>query len=177
MHRTHLLFTFVLCSTLPAVRAEHVEAPLLGQAMPACTLAALGDRSLPAFTPSTSATTGGPAVRYIDFWASWCVPCAKAFPFMNDLHQRYGERGLQIIAVNLDEEADEALAFLERHPANFAIGADPAGVCPRAFEVIGMPTSFVVDGAGIIRHVHTGFRKGEAETIAREIEALLEQQP
>jgi thiol-disulfide isomerase/thioredoxin len=112
-------------------------------------------------------------VVYVDFWASWCTPCARSFPFMNDLDREFHDRGLIVLAINLDEKLEDAQAFLAKHPASFALAADPSGQCPRDFGVRGMPSSYLVDRQGMIRHVHLGFRAGEAEKLRALVEQLL----
>ena len=57
------------------------------------------------------------SVVVLDFWASWCVPCKRSFPWLNEMHTRYADEGLVIIGVNVDKDADEAQAFLEKYPA------------------------------------------------------------
>jgi thiol-disulfide isomerase/thioredoxin len=110
-------------------------------------------------------------VLYVDFWASWCAPCAQSFPFMNDLAGDLQSDGLRILAVNLDENRDDAQAFLTQRPANFIVLADADGQCAREFGVQAMPSSYLVDRQGVVRHVHRGFRSGEA----REFRSLVEQ--
>jgi DsbE subfamily thiol:disulfide oxidoreductase len=115
-------------------------------------------------------------VLYVDFWASWCLPCVKSFPFMNRLTRNLKARGLQVIGVNLDEKAEDAQQFLKDNPAAFTIANDTDGSCATKFGVKGMPTSFLVDRKGMIRHVHLGFRPGEAEEFRVLVERLLDEQ-
>jgi len=68
---------------------------------------------------------------------------------MNTLLERYGRKGLSIVAVNLDKDHDAADAFLTTVPASFTIAFDPKGTTAEAFRVSAMPMSFLVgrDGA------------------------------
>lgn len=107
-------------------------------------------------------------VVLIDFWASWCVPCRRSFPWMNEMHEKYGEAGLVIIAVNVDRERENADAFLARYPVNFQILYDPSAALAKEYEVQGMPTSFVIDRGGEIIEQHAGFKvkkQGEYEAV------------
>jgi len=92
---------------------------------------------------------------------------------MNDLQARFGRAGLRVLAVNLDEEAADAETFLAKHEATFALAADREGRCARAWGLLGLPTSFLVDRAGVVRKMYQGFRTGDAERIGQDIEALL----
>lgn len=112
-------------------------------------------------------------VLYVDFWASWCGPCAQSFPFMNALDRDFRERGLRIVGVNLDENPEDAETFLAQYPASFTIVADAGGQCAKDFGVQAMPSSYLIDRQGVIRHVHLGFRPGEAQEIRAWVEELL----
>ena len=112
-------------------------------------------------------------VLYIDYWASWCGPCLLSFPFMNDLQTAYGPRGLQVVAVNMDEKPADAAAFLAKHPAGFAVASGPNAPCAKAFAVATMPTSFLVDRNGRIRSTHAGFRPGDVDGLRAAVESLL----
>jgi len=112
-------------------------------------------------------------VLYIDFWASWCGPCLLSFPFMNDLQNAYGPRGLQVVAVNMDEKPADATAFLAKHPAGFAVASGPNAPCAKAFGVATMPTSFLVDRNGRIHSTHAGFRPDDVDGLRAEVESLL----
>lgn len=112
-------------------------------------------------------------VVYVDFWASWCGPCTKSFPFMNQLDRDLKGKGLEVLGINLDENREDASAFLAKHPAQFRVVADVGKNCPKDFGVQGMPASYLVDRQGVIRWMHLGFRPGDAKQIRMQIERLL----
>lgn len=113
------------------------------------------------------------SVVYLDFWASWCTPCRESFPFMNELDRELRDRGLAIVAVSVDKTADDARKFLVRYPARFALALDAAATCPPAYQLSGMPSSYLIDRNGLVRAVHAGFRAGDKDEIRRQIiEAL-----
>ncbi len=114
-------------------------------------------------------------VVYLDFWASWCVPCRKSFPFMNDLVARHVSDGLAVVAVNVDGEAKDAAAFLARYPASFTVLYDSAGKAPTAWGVVGMPSSFLIDRHGAVRAAHVGFHDDSPAKLGAEIDALLKE--
>ncbi len=95
-------------------------------------------------------------VVLLDFWASWCLPCAESFPVMDELQKKYGDR-LVIIAVNVDEKAANMKKFLEKHPVSFTTVRDASQKLVAAAEPATMPTSFILDGDGKVRFLHTGF--------------------
>lgn len=114
-------------------------------------------------------------VLYVDFWASWCAPCAKSFPFLNNLETDFQKRGLKIVAINMDEELDAGKKFLTLHPANFTVALDPGKQCAPAFDVQAMPSSYLVDRKGVIRKMSMGFKQAEAEQLRTTIEQLLKE--
>ncbi len=113
-------------------------------------------------------------VLYVDFWASWCPPCGKSFPFMSRLQQQYRSQGLQVIAVNLDEQREDAERFLAENPHAFQIAYDTAARdCAQAFDVKAMPSSYLIDRAGTIHRVELGFKAEETQALQLELEKLL----
>lgn len=110
---------------------------------------------------------------YLDFWASWCGPCKHSVPWMNTLVDRFGSRGLEIVAVNLDTEEKDVKKFLEGIKVNFLILRDPAGKTPESFEVASMPTSFLIDRSGKIVYVHPGFSESDEADIEKVIQEAL----
>ena len=112
-------------------------------------------------------------VVYLDFWASWCAPCRFSFPWMNDTHREFAQRGLAIVAVNVDRERKLADAFLAKNPAQFQVLFDPAGTLPRLYAIKAMPTSILIDRDGKTRHVHTGFFENQKSVYRSHIAELL----
>jgi len=112
-------------------------------------------------------------VVLLDFWASWCQPCRESFPFYNQLHDEYGRRGLCIVGVSVDEQVSNVRAFLRRTPAKFRILHDPSGGVAARFGPERMPTSFLVDRNGLVRHVHYGFDATEKAAIEREVREMV----
>jgi cytochrome c biogenesis protein CcmG, thiol:disulfide interchange protein DsbE len=107
-------------------------------------------------------------VVYLDFWASWCVPCRETFPFMNQLKEKYGKDGLEVIAVNIDTKRPDADKFLAQIPADFTVLFDPKRVVAKIYALKGMPTTFLIDRSGNVISTHLGFQKdraGELEAV------------
>jgi len=112
-------------------------------------------------------------VVYLDFWASWCKPCQKSFPWMNSLLQKYPREAFTIITVNLDAETDAMHQFLSKVDADFDIYHDPSGRIAEQFEIEGMPTSYLIDSKGKVVKKHIGFYSKQVDKYEREIEELL----
>ena len=112
-------------------------------------------------------------VVLVDFWASWCVPCRHSFPWMNDMQRKYGAQGLQIIAVNLDDDKNAADKFLKETPASFTLRFDPAGILARKFDVQTMPSSYLLDASGNVVGKHFGFKVSDTNAYEAQIKAAL----
>ena len=111
-------------------------------------------------------------VVYLDFWAAWCSPCRSSFPWMNEMHARYADKGLVVLAVNLDKDPKELKAFLAQMPAQFRLAYDPQGKVAEQYQLKGMPSSYLIDRQGQIHQVHVGFRdkdKAELEASIRQL--------
>jgi thiol-disulfide isomerase/thioredoxin len=118
--------------------------------------------------PFTLASLKG-RVIVLDFWASWCVPCRKSFPFLDDLQNRYAKDGLRVVGVTLEEDDDAVTGFLSSVPVNFTIVRDPSEKAGDAFGVVAMPTTFLIDGEG---RVVARFEGGD-ESVHKQVEAAV----
>jgi len=148
---------------LPAVPAAATD---VGQAAPAFTLpAAKGD-------PVALDKLRGKVV-YVDFWASWCGPCRRSFPWMNEMQQKYGRKGFTIVGVNVDKKRSDADKFLVQNPADFTVVFDEAGTTPAAYAVKGMPSSYLIDGKGNVVYVERGFLDEHKAELEQRIAALV----
>jgi len=90
----------------------------------------------------------------VEIWATWCTPCQESIPHLNELKQRYGSRGLQIVGIT-DESGPTIAAFMRQIPIQYSICSDPENHYARALSVSSLPQAFLVDTQGhIVWHGH-----------------------
>lgn len=112
-------------------------------------------------------------VVYLDFWASWCKPCQKSFPWMQELKSSYGAKGLEVVAINLDKDRKLADTFLQSMDVNFIVAFDEAGSTAGDYKLTGMPSSYLIGRDGKIYASHIGFRDQDKEKLEGAIQKLL----
>lgn len=149
----------------------------LGLRVPACELTRLAVGEAPAAERASFVRAFEGRLTLIDFWASWCPTCEHAFVHLNALARDYRAAGLDVVAVNLDADPQDALDFLAGRRIEFEIARDATGRCPRGFGLVGMPQAFLVDASGRIQAVTRGFRASDARAMRDRIEVLLERAP
>ncbi len=113
-------------------------------------------------------------VVYVDFWASWCVPCRQSFPWMASLQKQFAADGLVVLAVNVDHERRDADRFLSEFAPDFRIVYDTGGVLAERYHLKGMPTSFLIDRDGKVQSEHIGFRPADRDALTERIHTLLQ---
>jgi len=144
----------VLLATASTTRAADTLA--IGQPFPA-----LAQQGLEGTLPDLPAAK----VVIVDFWASWCAPCKASFPIYDSLQREFGAQGVQIVAVNVDQNSKQMEAFLKKQPVSFAVVRDAQAKLVAQVKVPTMPTSFVLDATGVVRFVHIGFHGEETRQL------------
>ncbi|MFO1476766.1 MAG: TlpA disulfide reductase family protein [Verrucomicrobiota bacterium] len=113
-------------------------------------------------------------VVIVDFFASWCGPCKESFPAMEEIYQKYGPKGLVIVAVNVDKNKSDMDEFLKKHPVTFVIVRDASAKLVSDVKIPTMPSSFLIGPDGKVVAFHRGFKGDETKKeYASEIESLL----
>jgi thiol-disulfide isomerase/thioredoxin len=125
--------------------------------------------------PFSSADWKGKVVL-VDFWATWCGPCRASLPQVEGLYQKYHSQGLDIVSVSNDNSVAALKAFLKSHPQMSwpqLFDAKHPGWSPMAanFGISGIPTQFVIDRQGILRHIIVGY--SPADQLTADIKPLL----
>ncbi|HWP48508.1 MAG TPA: TlpA disulfide reductase family protein [Candidatus Limnocylindrales bacterium] len=114
----------------------------------------------------------------LNFWATWCGPCAKELPKMAKLYEQYKDKGFVLIGVSLDFGNPEVVkAFLEERGLNFPVGIDTEKEAVKAYGVRGLPTSYFINPQGKVVGWLTGERDWEGEAAHHLIKSLLDQAP
>jgi thiol-disulfide isomerase/thioredoxin len=158
-----------LCA-LALAAAQGAGAVEAGAPAPELAIARLEE---PAKTFSLASLRG--SVVYVDFWASWCVPCRLSMPALDALYKQNRTRGFAVVGVNKDVSVADARRFLGKVPVTFALASDSQDLAARAFDVKAMPSGYLLDRKGTVRSVHRGFTPETAAALEREIESLLKE--
>ena len=115
------------------------------------------------------------SVVLLNVWATWCIPCRKELPELQALHQEYESQGLRIVGVSVDEPGTDAdvVDFAKSFGLTYTILHDPEQRISDVFRIPGVPASFVIDRAGIIRWRHLGPFKATDTTFTAVLQKAL----
>ena len=106
----------------------------------------------------------------VDFWASWCEPCKRELPILDRLAPRLRARGIEIVTVNIDDDAKNEERFLKDkglHAITVVHDADKSIIAK--YEPPKMPSSFVIDRNGVVRAINAGFEEGDEQKIEKQL--------
>ncbi len=119
---------------------------------------------------------GNGQVVVVDFFATWCQPCKVQLPHLDRLARELQGRGLAVYAVSFDEDPAAVRGFAALMEVGFPVLLDRGGAkLSPALSIERLPTTFIADRRGIIRHVHVGYDDREGERMEREIRELLDE--
>lgn len=107
----------------------------------------------------------------VNFWATWCHPCREEFPLMVEAYERHAVGGLEILGVVHDDAAEGARAFAADQGATWPMLMDAEDVAWNDYRGVGMPSSFFIDGEGVVRAFSLG--GFTADGLAAQLETIL----
>ena len=112
-------------------------------------------------------------VVFLNFWATWCGPCRFEMPSMERLYRSLKSKGLEIVAVNLQEDRKSVQRFVDEYGLSFPVLLDTAGRIGAAYGARSIPTTYVVDRDGFVIAGTIGTREWDTEDYIRFFEKLL----
>lgn len=112
-------------------------------------------------------------VAIVDFWATWCEPCKKSFPKLEELRGKYESKGLKIVGISEDDDKGGIPSFASGLGAKFTLVWDGDKSIASKWQPKSMPSTFIVDRTGMVRFVHLGYHDHEEEEIEKEVKSLL----
>lgn len=112
-------------------------------------------------------------VIVLNFWATWCPPCKDEMPSLNELYNKYKDKGLVVLAVTLNKSEDAVKDFLESTPLDFAILLQDSSKVSKQYKVYSIPATFVIDKGGFIVKKYQGPEDWVSPNIIKAIEELL----
>ncbi|MCC5810702.1 MAG: TlpA family protein disulfide reductase [Ectothiorhodospiraceae bacterium] len=114
-------------------------------------------------------------VVLLNFWATWCGPCRQEMPPLNVLHERYQRLGFVVLGVSIDDDPSVAVRMAEQLGVSYPILFDADKQASRLYEVVGMPSTYLIGRDGKVRHVHIGFRDSYIEQYEAQVRQLLQE--
>ena len=112
-------------------------------------------------------------VTLVDFWAPWCDPCKASFPKYQELYSKYKARGFEVIAIAVDDDKNELPDFVKKYGAKFPVGLDKNHAIADCWKPGNMPSSYIIDKKGVVRHIHNMWKLGDEAKVEEQIKALL----
>ena len=109
----------------------------------------------------------------VNFWASWCGPCRKEMPILEQLNKQYRAKGVTLVGVNVEPNSATAIDWLKATPVSFPILFDVDSKVSKLYQVEGMPNTVILDRSGKVRYIHRGYTPGAENEYLDQIRALI----
>lgn len=113
----------------------------------------------------------------LNFWATWCLPCLIEMPSMEKLYNEFKNEDFTILAIDLQEDIDRVKDFREEYKLSFPILLDSDGSVARFYDIMAIPTTYIVDREGYLFGVALGPRDWASESAFMLINQLLKMSP
>lgn len=107
----------------------------------------------------------------LNFWATWCGPCIEEIPTFSRWQRRFGDAGLQVIGVSMDDDADDVRRFIAKHGVPYPVVMGDAKLGELFGGIFGLPQSFLIDAQG--RIVYRSAGEANIETLRSKIAGLI----
>jgi peroxiredoxin len=114
-------------------------------------------------------------VVMLNFWASWCGPCRKEMPLLDEMSKRYSAAGFVLYGVNVEEDNTDAKKLIKELGVSFPILYDTESKASSLYNVDAMPTTVVIDKKGEIRYVNRGYKAGDENKYRDQIRELIKE--
>jgi thiol-disulfide isomerase/thioredoxin len=111
-------------------------------------------------------------VVVLDFWATWCGPCMQTMPLVESVVREFADRGVELLAVDLEEQPQQIKATLERHKMNVPVALDHDGAVAAKYAVTAIPQTVVIDRDGKIARLFVGGGKKTADALRKALTEL-----
>ena len=115
------------------------------------------------------------SIVVLDFWATWCGPCKQSMPEFEELHRQFRDRKVVVLGISVDKGADAAekvREFAAKEKLTYRMAVDDGSVA-RAYGIVRVPGTVIIDRGQIIRETYPGYRPGLGREIALDVEKLL----
>lgn len=114
-------------------------------------------------------------VVMLNFWASWCGPCRKEMPLLDEMSKRYSAAGFVLYGVNVEEDNSDAKKLIKELGVGFPILYDTESKASSLYNVDAMPTTVLIDKKGEIRYVNRGYKEGDENKYRAQIRELIKE--
>jgi cytochrome c biogenesis protein CcmG/thiol:disulfide interchange protein DsbE len=111
-------------------------------------------------------------VVLLDFWATWCVPCRDEIPQFVNFQKQYGDQGLQVVGVSMDDGPGPVREFYQKFKMNYPVVMGTAKIGEMYGGVMGLPINFLIDREGRVYSKHIGTT--DMSVYEKEINTLLQ---
>ncbi len=136
-------------ASAPSGTSSPIEGVQVGNLAPDFQLPNLDSGAL-----SLNELRGKPVI--LNFWATWCRPCVTEMPYLQEIHEEYSDEGLMLLAIDIDENPSQVEEFLQNNNLSLPVLLDIGGVVAQKYGIQYIPTTYFIDGDGVIQEKRIG---------------------